>query len=323
MPRMKRRIGSIATALMMVQLASAMPGLAESWPQRSVRLIVQVGAGSANDVMARLYAERLAERWKQPVYVENRPGADGLIGTAAFANMHDPHTLLFSMAAPISVYPYIYAKLGYDPTQDIVPVARAAETFVAVATAASSNIGSLDELVALARAQPGKLNYFAGVGALPTLFAGFLKSSGLDMVSISYREANLALQDIATGRLDLAVATLGFLLAPAQSGKVRVLAVTNEIRAPLLPEIPTAVQVGHSLLAFEGLMGFFGPRGLSADIRDRIAADVCAVAADPEFAKRLIPLAAVARGGTPAEFAAAIEVQRAKMASIITMLSGK
>src|SRR5215831_17594506 len=157
MSGMKRRIGSIATALMMVQLASAMPGLAESWPQRSVRLIVQVGAGSLPDVMARLYAERLAERWKQPVYVENRPGADGVIGTVAFANMHDAHTLLFSPAAPISVYPYIYAKLGYDPAKDIVPIARAAETFAAVISSASLNVGSLGELVARARARPGKL----------------------------------------------------------------------------------------------------------------------------------------------------------------------
>ena len=323
MPRMKRRIGSIATALMMVQFTSAMPGLAESWPQRAVRLIVQTGAGGSTDIMARLYAERLAERWKQPVYVENRPGADGLIGTVAFANMRDPHTLLFSFAAPISVYPYIYLKLGYDPAQDIVPVARAAETFVAVAAAASLNIGSLDDLVALARARPGKLNYFATAGAFPTLFAGFLKSTGLDMVAISYREINLGVQDLATGRLDLAVGTLGTYLAAAESGKARVLAVTNTIRAPLLPQIPTAVEAGHSSLAFEGLMGLFGPRGLSTEIRDRIAADVCAVAADPEFAKRLIPLAAVARGGTPAEFAAAIEAQRAKMGSIVTMLSAK
>jgi tripartite-type tricarboxylate transporter receptor subunit TctC len=320
---MKHRIGAVVASIMSIQLASAMPGLAESWPQRSVRLIVQTGAGGPTDVMARLYAERLAERWKQPVYVENRPGADGLIGTVAFANMHDPHTLLFSFAAPISVYPYIYAKLGYDPAQDIVPVARAAETFVAVAAAASLNIGSLDDLVALARARPGKLNYWPSYGAFPTLFAGFLKSTGLDMVAISYRETNLAVQDLVTGRLDLSVATLGTFLAAAASGKARVLAVTNAIRAPLLPQIPTAVEAGHSALAFEGLLGFFGPRGLSTEIRDRIAADVCAVAAAPEFAKRLIPLAAVARCGTSAEFAAAIEAQRAKIASIVTMLSIK
>jgi tripartite-type tricarboxylate transporter receptor subunit TctC len=270
--------------------------------------------------MARLYAERLAERWKQPVYVENRPGADGLIGTVAFANMRDPHTLLFSPAAPISVYPYIYSKPGYDPAKDIVPIAQAAETFVGVIASASLNVGSLGDLVARARARPSELNYYTAPGAFPTLFAGFLKSIRLDMVSISYRDTSLVVQDIATGRLDLSMATLGSYLSAVESGKARVLTVTNSSRAPLIPDVPTAIESGYPQLAFEGLAGFFGSSGLSTEARDLIAADVCAVAADPAFGKRLIPLAAVARGGTPHEFATAIEAQRARMAAAIKLL---
>jgi tripartite-type tricarboxylate transporter receptor subunit TctC len=315
MCRMRGGITPIAAGIMLVQAASAMPVLAEPWPQRPVRVIVQVSGGNVVDIMARFYAERLAERWKQPVYVENRPGADGLIGTVAFAGTHDAHTLMFSPAAPISVYPYIYEKLGYDPVHDLVPVARAAETFVGISAAASLNIGSLEELVAMARARPGKLNYNTAAGAFPTLFAGFLKSTGLDMVHISYRETNLALQDMATGRLDIELGTLGTVLPAAESGRARVLAVTNRIRAPLAPEVPTAIEAGYPELTFEGLLGFFGPHGLSVEIRDRIAIDVCAVAADPAFAKHLVALAAAARCGTPAEFSAAIEEQRAKIAS--------
>jgi tripartite-type tricarboxylate transporter receptor subunit TctC len=317
---MKHRMGSIVAGVTLGHFALTVPSVAEPWPQRPVRVIVQVSSGSLPDVMARLYAERLAERWKQPVYVENRPGADGLIGTVAFANMREPHTLLFSPAAPISVYPYIYSKLGYDPAKDIVPIAQAAETFVAVTASASLNVGSLGDLVARARARPSKLNYYTAPGAFPTLFAGFLKSTGLDMVSISYRDTNLVVQDIATGRLDLSIATLGSYLSAVESGKARVLTVTNSIRAPLIPNVPTAIESGYPQLAFEGLVGFFGSSGLSTEARDLIAADVCAVAADPAFGKRLIPLATVARGGTSDEFAAAIEAQRARMATAIKLL---
>jgi tripartite-type tricarboxylate transporter receptor subunit TctC len=323
MRRMRCGIVPVAVGIMMVQAVTPMPALAEPWPQRPIRVIVQVSGGNVVDIMARFYAERLAERWKQPVYVENRPGADGLIGTVAFAGAHDVHTLMFSPAAPISVYPYIYEKLGYDPVHDLVPVARAAETFVGLSAAASLNIGSLEELVALARARPGKLNYNTAAGAFPTLFAGFLKSTGLDIVHISYRETNLALQDMAAGRLDLELGTLGTVLPAAESGRARVLAVTNRIRAPLAPDVPTAIEAGYPELTFEGLLGFFGPHGLSVEIRDRIAADVCAVAADPAFAKHLVAIAAAARCGTPAEFSAAIEAQRAKIASIVERLGAR
>src|SRR3954470_23576670 len=174
---------------------------AEPWPQRTVRLIVPFGSGSGPDVAARLYAERLAaeSRWKRPVIVENRPGAEGLIGVTAFAGMRDDHALLFSPAAPISVFPFTQAKLGYDPARDFVPIALAVDTFGSISVPASLKIDSLSDLVALARAQPGKLNWTAGGGAFPTLLAGFAKTAGLDVVQVSYREQNLAIQDLAEG----------------------------------------------------------------------------------------------------------------------------
>src|SRR5262249_57935488 len=127
-------------------------------------------------------AERLAERWKQPVVVENRPGADGMMGVNAFVAMRDDHTLLFSFAAPISLWPMLYEKLAYDPARDLVPVAAAADNFLSVTASASLNVGSLGGLVPLARSQPGKLNYNAAAGALPCLFPGFLQTAGLDIV---------------------------------------------------------------------------------------------------------------------------------------------
>src|SRR5262245_15913361 len=139
--------------------------LAAEWPQRTVRLIVPVGASTAPDVTARLFAERLAERWRQPVVVENRPGGDGIVGVGAFVGTRDDHALLFSFAAPISVYPAVYEKLPYDPSRDVVPIASATDTFAAVTVSQSIGVVSLAEFVAHARAHPGKLNCFSGAGA--------------------------------------------------------------------------------------------------------------------------------------------------------------
>jgi tripartite-type tricarboxylate transporter receptor subunit TctC len=289
----------------------------ENWPHRPVHVIVQVGPGTGVDIPARLYAARLAERWKQPVIVENRPGADGLIGTVDFARAHDDHTLLFGPAAPISVFPYIRDNLGYDPARDVVPISRGAETFVVMTASVASKINSLGELVARVRAQPGKLNYHAGPGAFPTLIGGFLKSYGLNMVQIAYRQDNLAMEDLATGRLDVMLSTMAAVLPAVQSGKAHFLAVTNRERAPLAPDVPTVTEAGYPELAFQGLLGFFGPPEMSAALRSRIATDIRTVAADPAFSEKLLAIAQVAHGSTPEEFAAAIEEQRAKIAGIV------
>ncbi len=319
----KRWLGLVVLGVVGAITFSAMPSLAESWPQRTVRLIVPVGAASGPDIAARVFADRLAERWKQPVVVENRPGADGLIGTTAFVGARDDHALLFSFAAPVSVLPVVHEKLPYDPARDLVPIASATDTFVAVAATASAKIGSLKELVTLAGSQPGKLNYNAGSGALPFVFAGFVKEAGVEIANVSYREISLAVQDLAEGRIHVMLATMAVTLPLAHAGKVRLLAVTNKNRAPAAPEVPTAIEAGYPALAFEGLAGFFGPRGISTGLRDRIAADIRAVAADPGVANRLAAVAQVARGSTPAEFAAAIEEQRAKIASIVKLIGTK
>ena len=170
------------------------------WPERSVRVIVPFGAGSGPDFAARLFAERLAARWNQPVVIENRPGADGLIGTTAFVNFRDDHLLMFSAAAPLSVLPVLQAKLPYDPTHDVVPISSAADTFGAIAVPISLKVGSLADLVILARSRPGQLNYHALAGAFPILFANFAKAVSINMAYVSYRETSAAVLDLAEGR---------------------------------------------------------------------------------------------------------------------------
>jgi tripartite-type tricarboxylate transporter receptor subunit TctC len=312
-------VNALIRGLIFALVATATPLAAEPWPQRPVRLIVPIAAGTGSDIAARQFAERLAERWKQPVVVENRPGADGLVGTVAFAAMRDDHVLLFSPAAPISVFPQVHEKLPYDPARDIVPIASATNTFVMLAASAALKVHSLKELVALARSRPGTLNWSSGGGALTYVLGGFLTSTKLDMVSIPYREQGRALQDLASGRVHVMITVLAALLPQVSSGKVTLLAATNNKRAPIAPEVSTVTELGYPELAFEGLWGFFGPGNIPAARRDQIAADIRAIAADSTLAERLSAIGQSAHAGTPEEFVAEIEDQRHEIASIVKM----
>jgi tripartite-type tricarboxylate transporter receptor subunit TctC len=311
------RLRSVVLAAGLAVSVAATAVASDTWPQRTTRLIVPFGSGSSPDVAARLYADRLAARWAKPVIVENRPGAEGLVGVTAFAGLHDDHALLFSPAAPISVFPFTQERLAYDPVRDFVPISRAIDTFGAVAVSASLEAQSIAELIALARARPGKLNWTDGGGAFQTLLAGFASVEGLQMVQVSHRDQNLAIQDLAEGRIHMMATTLTPLMAAMRAGKVRILAVTNNSRASVAPQVPTAVEAGYPELEFEGLVGFFGGRDLSRALSERIAADIRAVAADPLLIERLAAAGQIVRGSTPSEFARAIEDQRAKMETIV------
>ena len=272
---------------------------ADPWPQRPVKIIVQVGPGVGVDISARFYAERLAELWKQPVVVENRPGGNGLIGTATFVRAHDDHTLLFSPAAPISVFPYLYDNLGYDPARDLVPVSLGAETFAALAASASSKIDKIDELEVRGRSKSRtRLTITLRWGRFQHCSEVFLKHYGLDMVQIPYLQDNLAVADLENGRLDIMLSTLASVLPALQSGKVRLLAVTNKTRAPIAPDVPTATEANCPELAYQGIVGFFGTSDMRAAVRDRISADVRRIAANPEFVAKFISIGQTARGST-------------------------
>lgn len=291
--------------------------IAQTWPERPVRMIVPIAAGSSPDVAARVFAERLKVRWGQPIVVENRPGADGLIGTAAFAAAQDDHALLFSFAAPLTVYPAIHEKLSYDPARDVLPISIAAETFGTITVPTSLPVRTLSEFVEWARARPGKANWTSGGGAFPLLFASFVKSVGLEMTEVPYRDQNLAVQDTGEGRIHVIVTPITAVLPLVQAGKLRVLAVTNRKRSPMWLDIPTATEAGYPELAFEGLLGVFGPRSMSDEHRTRIAADIRMVAADSAVAKQLAATGQLIRGSTPEEFATAINEQRTAFAAVV------
>ena len=313
------RLCSLALSLLLNLLALsafAQGKPSEAWPQRTVRLIVPLPPGTGTDIAARMLAERLTQRWGQPVVVENRQGADGIPAVTAFLAARDTHLLLMSFAGIITVNPLLHDKLPYDPLKDLVPITPVADNFLGVSATAALKVDTLSELVKLARTQPGKLNWAATPGLPYYIMLALQKSAGIEMVQASYRDFGPAAQDLSQGRLHVAATGVPFLLAGHQAGTSKLMFVTNRERSPQAPEVPTAREAGYPDLAFEGTVGIYGWRDMPADIQERIATGVQAVAADPAFRARVAAAGTAARVGTGAEFAAAIEEQRLKIAAI-------
>jgi tripartite-type tricarboxylate transporter receptor subunit TctC len=281
---------------------------AQNWPQRTVRFILPLGPGSGVDIGARLVAEKLSVKWGKPVVVENKPGGDAIVAISAFTGSNDDHALLMAPTSTFTAHPFLHEKLPYE-MRDLVPIARVSNTIVAAGVPAALGINSLDELIARAKQEPGKLNSAGTTGAVDFVVAGFLKQSGADVAKVPYRDGVQALNDLAEGRVQLYVAAYAIMRPQVQNGKVKIIAITNSERAPTLPDVPTAKEAGHPALTIDGLVGLFGPRGMPNDLRDRIAKDVIEAASDPDVAAKINQTAQIVRPGGPEEFAREIAEQ--------------
>jgi tripartite-type tricarboxylate transporter receptor subunit TctC len=275
------------------------------------------------DVTVRLFAERLSTQWKQSIVVENMPGADGIIAAREFVTKSNDHTLLYSFPGLITINPLLHNKLPYDPARDLVPIASTSDNFIAIAVPAASKINSLSELEQLARTRPGKLTWAATPGLPYYALVAFQKSGNLDMVQASYRGFSQAIVDLGEGRIDALASGVAPLLPQMRAGKIKLLAFINRERAPIAPDVATVAEAGYPGLTFSAVVGFFGWRGITAELRERISADVRTVAADPTVKARLSKMGATAQGSTSAEFAAAIEEQRRKVAEIAKSIGAK
>jgi tripartite-type tricarboxylate transporter receptor subunit TctC len=287
----------------------------QPWPQKAVRFIVPLPPGSGMDLSARLIAERLTERWGQPVVVENRQGADGIPAVTAFLTARDNHTFLFSFAGIVTFNHLLHERLPYDP-RELVPLAPAIDNFLGVSASATLKVNSLAELVAAAKAQPGKLNYAATPGLPVYVLLALQRYAGVAMSNVPYRDFAPAYQDLTTGRLHVAATGVPTLVPHHQAGTARLLFVTNRERSPQAPDVPTAAEAGYRDLTFEGVSGVYGWRDMPTEIRRRVIADVATIVADPAFRTRVIGVGTAPRSGTPEEFAAAIEEQRARITAI-------
>ena len=317
MRSMKRWARFGAAFILFIYALSPSPLLSQSsaWPQRTVKFIVPLGPGSGVDITARMFADRLSKKWAQPVVVENRPGGDAIVAITAFLGAADDHTLLFTPTSAFTSHPYLHDNLPYDP-QDLGPIARVTNTLVVLAVPVALNVGTVKELLDMARAAPGKLNWAAATGTNEFLFDGFLKESGLTMTKVPYRDTVQALNDLAEGRIEVYVGAYAIVRPHVQNGKVKVLAITNRERASSVPDLPTVREAGFPGLGFDGLVGLFGPRNMPTDLRERIAGDIRTAAADPEVIARLTATGQVISPGSSAEFTAATEEQRTQVAAV-------
>lgn len=313
----------LAAALLLVSpLLSQPSAAADAWPSRPVRFIITLGPGSGVDIGARLFADKLSAKWGQPVVVENRPGGDGIVAITSFLGAHDDHTLLVSPVSAFTAHPYFHDKLPYDP-KDLIPIARISKTVVAVSVPASLNVNSLKELEALAREKPGQLNWTTATGFTDFVFAGYLHTVGLKMAKVPYKNPAGAAADLASGVIQVYMPAYAIVRPQVEAGKVKVLAITNSERAPAIPDIPTAVEAGYPSLRFDGLVGLFGSPEIADAVRNKIADDIRAIAADPEIIKRLTATAQIVSPGNATEFAASIAEQREQVAAVAKLFGNK
>lgn len=318
---MMRPLLAAALALALSSPMMSAQAQAPAWPTRAVKFIVPFGAGAGADIGARLFADRLSKKWGQPVVVENRPGADGVLAFKGMITANDDHVLLFGAAGSFTVHPVQYKTMPYDP-KDIVPIARASNTIIVVSVQAAGPYKTLADLVAAIRANPGKINAALVPGITEYAFRGFLAQTdnGLSVASVPYRDIVQAVPDLGEGRVQVMMSSLAIVQPQVKGGKVRILCVTGRERVPQLPGIATSAELGFPKLELEGLAGLFGPRKLSPDLRERIAADVKEVAADGVIGQRLAASGQVMNLGGPKEFAESIERQRKQIADIAKLL---
>ncbi len=293
----------------------ATPSQAETWPQRPVRFIIPFGPGAGADIGARLIQPALQERWGKPVIIENRPGGDSMVAIQAVLSANDDHTFLWSPSGNFTVHPVVYQRLPYNPA-DIVPIARFSNTILAVGVPSLMNIATLKEFVARVRAEPGKFNGTAVPGITDFAFDYFAKSEGLKIAKVPYRDTVQAAGDLGEGRIQVYASSYAILRPQTEAGRIKVLAVMGRERAPNLPSIPSAIEAGYPTLEMEGLVGLFGIKDMPDELREKIGADIVAVANNPAIDERLLATAQVPNRGGPKEFAKSIARQREQIATI-------
>ncbi len=312
---------ALALAVGITALAGSALAQAQAWPQRNVRFIIPFGAGAGADIGARMFAERLQKKWGHAIVVENRPGGDGLVAIQAFVQANDDHVLLFAATGSFTVHPFQRDKLPYDREKDILPIARVSNTLLGVGVQAASGINSLKDLVARARAEPGKLNVALVPGITEFVWDGFAHAEKLNIVKVPYRDIVQAVPDLGEGRLQVMMASVAILQPGINAGRVKLIGLNGVSRnEAMAPGVPTTSEAGFKSLQVEGLIGLMGPKMMPLELRKRIGADVIEVGKDPEIVKRLGATFQVVNPGGPEEFGKAMIDQSAQIEVIAKAL---
>lgn len=266
------------------------PALAQSWPARPIKLVVPFPPGGGTDIVARLLAERLGQALGQSVVVDNRPGAGTAIGAAAVASAPpDGYTLLFSGSSTFTVNPAVRRNLSYDPFTQLQPLGLVARAPLVVVTAANSPYADLPQLLTAARNQPGLLNYATfGPGTGPHLVGEMLSyTRGARMVPVAYKGSADALVGILRGDVHMGIDTLASARGQIEQGKLRALAVISEQRTPLMPQLPSLVELGLGYALFDAWYALAGPAGLPPAVATGLEKALSTIAGDAEFRQKL------------------------------------
>lgn len=299
----------------------AAQGASQSWPQRNVRLIIPFGPGSGADTSARMLSPRLQQKWGQAVIIENRPGGDAMVAINAFTSAADDHTLLYGAVASFVAHPYLYENLSYVRERDLLPIARISITVMSVGAPTSLGVKTLKEFVAHAKANPGKLNSASVQGMSEIIFYGWMKKEGIDVPKVPYRDIVQAAPDVGEGRLQLLMSSLAPQIPIAKSGKLVVLGVGNQ-RTPVI-DAPTITEAGYPDLDHAGLIGVFGPKGMSAELRARVGEDIVEAGKAKEIVDRLTATAQLPAFAGAAELEKSIGEMAAKLAGAAATLGMK
>ena len=305
------------TATMLAAIAAPADAQAP-YPSRPIRLIVPFPPGGPVDVMARFVVQRLGTNLGQ-IIIDNRPGAGGTLGSKA-ASLAEPdgYTLLFGSSTTLAAGPSLYRHLGYDPLKSFVPVGMISSVPFVLALAPHVDAKSLGELVAYAKAHPGKLNFGAPTGTLPHLTMEMFKlRAGVDIVHIPYKGAATAITDVLSGEMDMAFEPISVMVGHVREGKIRPLAVTGAERSAELPEVPTVIESGYPGFVSLSWTGIVAPAGTPPEIIARINAVIIDAFRAKDAQEGLARLGAEPKFGTPESFGAMIAAEIPKWAEAV------
>jgi tripartite-type tricarboxylate transporter receptor subunit TctC len=317
-----RRPAALYACLLWIAVSAAFgtAALAQNYPARPIRFIAPNLPGGPTDILARLIGQKLAESLGQPVVIENRAGAGGNIGTEVAAKAPaDGYTLVTGNNATFGANVSLYKRQGFDPIKDFAPVVLVASQPNVLVVHPSLPATSVRQLIALAKARPGQLNYSgSGMGAAAHLAAELFKSmTGTELVHISYKSAAPALTDLIAGQTQLMFASSLSVMPYVKANRVRALAVTTAKRARIMPELPTVAEAGVPGFEATTWHGVLVPAGTSTAIIDRLNAEINRMLQLPDVRERLTALGAEIIGGTPMEFADHIQREIPKWAKVI------
>ena len=308
--------------VLLALVVAVSPGLAQAdtYPSRAIKLIVPFPPGGPNDIIARVVAQRMSELLGQAVIIDNRGGAGGVVGTDAVAKAApDGYTIGICSAGALAISASLVEKVPYDATKDLTAITLVASVPELLGVPEQFPAKDFKELVAMAKAQPGKLNFgSSGPGSMPHLAGELLKiNAGIDIVHVPYRGAAPAVNDLLGGQVQMVFLDTPVLLPHIQSGKMRALAVAAKERAPSVPDVPTMGELGLASVDAENWYGMVGPANLPKEIVDKLNKVTADALKDPGVIAKLSPQGAKLVGDKPEEFAAYIKSEIAKWAKVV------